>query len=100
MRISDWSSDVCSSDLLEGPASGGGGGCALVGVECAPAAVGGDLARERLAGLAVICFECDLSHIAVRSRIGCTRTTQMRIVHAYALPMEGVCSRQIGRAHV
>src|SRR3546814_9311135 len=31
MRISDWSSDVCSSDLLERPRAGVGDGKALVG---------------------------------------------------------------------
>src|SRR3546814_2324700 len=36
MRISDWSSDVCSSDLTGSPAAAAGGGEACVAIWCVP----------------------------------------------------------------
>src|SRR3546814_3855669 len=44
MRISDWSSDVCSSDLLGGP---GGRGDVAAEIGCAPVADAQHLARTR-----------------------------------------------------
>src|SRR3546814_5646665 len=52
MRISDWSSDVCSSDLIDGeaPASGGGGGAGAPVTDTTIEGIGTATTFTRIAG--------------------------------------------------
>src|SRR3546814_10147348 len=91
LRISDWSSDVCSSDLVARLRAGAGARPGPVqprqpGARRRPAAAGPDRLSARLHRAA------DAAGAVGEPRIGAGR--------GRALPAGGAASTEIGRAHV
>src|SRR3546814_9982332 len=104
MRISDWSSDVCSSDLVEGVAA------EVRALGRRAAVVMGDVTDEaevgRMAGEAAAAFgriDILVNNAAIRRQVPFTEMSYGEWREIMAVILDGaflMCRAEIGRAHV
>src|SRR3546814_17165798 len=96
MRISDWSSDVCSSDLAGGEAGGAG----VLSGPSGGASAGGTVGASSGVGEGAGGTSCATAAVAIPSAIAVNiKGRKVNVIHDRPLRMYPVCSPwEIGRA--